>query len=804
MQAVTRYVVHPSMRRPHLPISLLGRAGETRRLLQAPDRPRHGAWICSLLIFILASCSTTKYVPEGSFLLDDLAIEVDNKEVKASEIGMYVRQRPNTKWFNLLKMQLFVYGWSGRDSTKWINRALRRLGDAPVIVDWEETERSRQEMTKAVQNLGYLGARVTSDHASKGKKLRITYHVQTGPPYIVRTIRHDIPDEHVAEYVRNDSAATLLRPGMYMDVNVLDQERQRISSLLRHHGYYRFNKEYITYSADTVRGTHNVDLTLRLALYPQGDSLVRHRQYTIDRIAFITEYDITRSSALSSIEINDSIHYQGYPIYYKDKLRLRPRVLTNALSFAPGEPYDEQAVQRTLSNFGRLQALKYTNIRFFETERADSTLLSAYVMLTRNKQHSVTFEIEGTNSAGDLGAAAAVSFQHRNLFHGSEQLMLRLRGAYEAVSGLQGNYRDEDYTEFSAEATLNFPRFMFPFLPHDFQRKIRASTEFGLQYSYQLRPEFTRIVASASWSYKWGGLQRRNFQHRIDLLDVSYLYMPWISEDFQEQYLEQDENYILKYNYEDRFIVRTGYSLVYNSAGSTLAAGNTITGNAYSVRFNLESAGNVLYLLGRMGAMKENDEGEYTLLNIPFAQYVRADLDFAKNFVIDERNSLAIHLGGGIVIPYGNATVVPLEKRYFAGGANSVRGWSIRDLGPGTFPGDGNYLNRTGDVKLDASVEYRTRLFWKFNGAFFVDAGNVWTIRNYEDQPGGQFRLKHFLKEVAVSYGLGLRLDLDFFILRFDGGMKAINPESGAKRYPISSPNFGRDFAIHFAVGYPF
>ncbi|MDO4162864.1 MAG: BamA/TamA family outer membrane protein [Bacteroides sp.] len=756
------------------------------------------------ILWLLASCSATKYVPEGAYLLDEVRIQSDNKEVKPSNLALYIRQNPNSKWFSLIKMQLYVYNLSGRDSTRWINRALRRMGDAPVIYSAEDAERSREEIAKAVRNMGYMGASVTCIPTFNTRKLKLTYKITTGKPYKVNALSYDIPDEKIKDYMEEDSAGTYLKKGMYLDVNVLDLERQRITDNLRRHGYYRFNKDYLSYTADTVRGTYQVDLTLHLALYkPGNDSQPQpHRQYFIDKVNFITDYNVLHSSALSSVEVNDSIHYKGFPIYYKDDLYLRPKVLTNNLHFSSGSLYNESDVQRTYSSFGRLQALKYTNIRFFETQRSDSTLLNAYIMLTRSKHQSVSFELEGTNSAGDLGAAASVSFQHRNLFKGSETFMIKLRGAYEAVSGLQGNYRDEDYTELGAEATINFPRFLFPLLSPDFRRKIRANTEFGLQYSYQFRPEFTRIVASASWSYKWG-VQRRNLQHRIDLLDVSYLYMPWISQDFQEQYLEKDENYILKYNYEDRLIVRSGYSLVYNSAGSALM-NNTLIGNSSSIRFNVESAGNLLYALGKITGMKKNDDGEYTLLNIPFAQYVKLDIDYAKNIMIDNRNSLAFHIGGGIAIPYGNATVVPLEKRYFSGGANSVRGWSIRDLGPGTFPGDGNYLNRTGDIKLDASIEYRTRLFWKFKGAVFVDAGNIWTLRNYEDQPGGQFKLKEFYKQIAVAYGLGLRLDLDFFVLRFDGGMKAINPESGAKRYPFLHPNFGRDFAFHFAVGYPF
>ncbi len=761
--------------------------------------------ILAVIVFLLASCSSTKYVPDGSYLLDEVRIHTDNKEVKPSNLSIYIRQNPNSKWFSLIKTQLYVYNWSGRDSTRWINRTLRKLGDAPVIYSEEETNRTSEEITKAVQNMGYMGASVEPVRQAKKKKMKLVYKVTTGKPYKVHTLKYDIQDSKIEEYIRKDSAATLLSEGMYLDVNVLDAERQRITSKLLQNGYYKFNKEYISYTADTVRDSYLVDLTLHLLPYRQHNDTAQqnHRQYTINKVNFITDYNVLQASALNSIEVDDSLHYKGFPIYYKDKLYLRPKVLTNNLRIIPGTLYNEQDVQRTYSNFGRLQALKYTNIRFFEVQQNDSAKLNAYVMLTKSKHQSVSFEVEGTNSAGDLGAAASVAFQHRNMFKGSEAFMLKLRGAYEAVSGLQSGL-NQNYIELGAEATINFPRFMFPFLSSDFKRRIRATTEFGLQYNYQIRPEFTRIVASAGWSYKWGVQQRRS-QHRIDLLDINYLYMPSIDSTFRKKYLEKDENYILKYNYEDRFIVRTGYSYIYNSAGKALM-NNSGIGNSYTIRLNFESAGNLLYAVAKLGGMKKNASGEYTLLNIPFAQYLKGDFDFAKNLAIDNRNSLAFHFGAGIAIPYGNATMLPFEKRYFSGGANSVRGWSVRDLGPGSFPGDNNFMNQSGDIKLDASIEYRTRLFWKFRGALFMDAGNIWTIRDYKDQPGGQFEFNKFYKQIAVAYGLGLRLDLDFFVLRFDGGMKAINPayEKKKDRYPIIHPKFSRDFAFHFAVGYPF
>ena len=758
------------------------------------------------LALSLASCSATKFVPDGSYLLDEVKIHTDNKEIKPSDMRLYVRQNPNSKWFSTIKTQLYVYNWSGRDSTKWFNRFLRKIGDAPVIYNESDAIRSQEEIAKAVQNLGYMGASVKRTTKTKKKKLKLFYEITSGKPYIVRTLKYDISDKKIAEYLRNDSTQSMLREGMLFDVNVLDAERQRITDYLLCNGYYKFNKDYITYTADTARNTHQVDLTLHLLPYKTyvGDTPKEHFQYKINKINFITDYDVLQSSALSSIEINDSLHYNGFPIYYKDKLYLRPKVLVDNLRFASGDLYDERNVQKTYTYFGRLSALKYTNIRFFETQNGDSTQLNCYVMLTKSKHKSISFELEGTNSAGDLGAAASVSFQHRNLFRGSETFMVKFRGAFEAISGLQPGYKNHNYAEYGVETSINFPNFLFPFLTSDFKRRIKATTEFGLQYNYQLRPEFSRTIASASWSYKW--MQKQKIQHRIDLLDISYLYLPWISSQFQEDYINKDkDNYILKYNYENRLIVRMGYNYSYNSAGGALV-NNTITTNSYSIRAGFESAGNILYGISKMINMRKNKDGEYAILGIPYAQYLKGDFDFAKNIIIDHRNSLAFHAGIGIAVPYGNAKVVPFEKRYFSGGANSVRGWSVRNLGPGSFAGDGNFMNQSGDIKLDASIEYRTRLFWKFRGAAFIDAGNIWTIREYENQPGGVFEFDKFYKQIAVAYGLGLRLDLDFFVLRFDGGMKAINPKykKAKERYPIIHPRFSRDFAFHFAVGYPF
>ena len=413
-----------------------------------------------------------------------------------------------------------------------------------------------------------------------------------------------------------------------------------------------------------------------------------------------------------------------------------------------------------------------------------------------NKPSTLSFQPEGTNTAGDLGAAASLTYQNRNLFRGSELFSIEFRGAYEAITGLEG-YQDQNYQEYSIETKLSFPRFIAPFLSRSFRRRQTATSEVALSWDLQNRPEFHRRVFSTAWRYRWSE-PRHHLNYRLDLLDLNYVYMPWISETFKHDYLDSvsSRNAILKYNYDDIFIMKLGFALTYNDGID-------------AVRTNIETAGNLLNSIAGPFGFKENGNGQRTLLNIAYAQYVKFDVDYTHLFQFDKNNALALHGGLGIAYPYGNSTILPFEKRYFSGGANSVRGWSVRELGPGNFRGtDGriDFINQTGDMKLDLNAEYRTKLFWKLHGAIFVDAGNIWTLRSYEEQPGGQFKFSEFYKQIAVAYGLGFRLNFDYFILRFDMGMKAINPAylTEEEHYAIIHPSFSRDFSFHFAVGLPF
>lgn len=731
---------------------------------------------------LVASCSVTKYIPDESYLLDKVEVRCADSDLSESSLQQYIRQKGNSKWFSLFRVPLSTYSLSGTDTTKWINRTLRNIGEEPVLYDTLQARLTCEDLRMAARNMGYMNAQVDVITEVKGKKISVVYNIDTGEPYYIDRVTYFIADDSIAAMHGITDSPDGLKRGMRFTLNTLENERKRIAKILNDNGYYLFNKEFINYLVDTLSGSNQVDVTLRLMKYRRNNSSPEtlHPRYIIGDISYVG---------------NDG-----------GNTPLRVSVLEENTWIRSGYPYCASDVQRTYSRIGRLPAVKYTNVHF--TEVTDSLALLPYstdgntrlldceINVGTGKPHSISFQPEGTNTSGDLGAAASLTYENRNIFHGSETFSVSLRAAFEAITGLEG-YQDNDYEEYSVETKLVFPRMIAPFLSKRFRKNSSATSELSVSYNMQNRPEFHRHVFSAAWRYRWTNRNKRA-SFRIDALDINYIYMPWISETFKKDYIDSvsNRNAILKYNYEDMLIMKVGASMTYNDGVN-------------AVKASIETAGNLLYGITSMVGSSRNNEGQYTILNIAYAQYAKFDIEYTRLMRMGEHNELAMHVGFGIAYPYGNSDILPFEKRYFSGGANSVRGWSVRELGPGKFKGsDGriDFINQTGDMKLDINIEYRTFLFWKFFGAAFIDAGNIWTLREYEDQPGGKFEFDSFYEQIAVSYGLGLRLNFDYFILRFDMGMKAINPayDTQDEHYAMFHPDWSRDFTFHFAVGLPF
>ena len=487
------------------------------------------------ILLLTTACSTGKYVQEGEYILDKVAVVSDQSDYNASPLSQYVRQKEKPKLFSLFR-----------------NPFSRK----PVIYDTLQARLSCQDLMTAMQNEGYMNAGVSLYTETKGKKLKATYLLHPGQPFLIGKVNYDIQDEGILQLLHLDQPANQqIKPGMRFTVETLDNERKRIAGLLSDNGYFRFNKEFIHFAADTIMGRKDIALTLQLRKYkPNNNSPeVDHTRYLIRDVLF---------------QSNDS-----------DRIHLRKQVLLNATAIKEGRPYDASALQRTYNNFARLQAVKYTNIKFAEVP--DTNLLDCHIQISTNKPSTISFQPEGTNTAGDLGAAASITYTNRNLFHGSEQLSIEFRGAYEAITGLEG-YQDQNYTEFSVETKLVFPRFLAPFLSKSFRRRQTASSEWAVSWDFQNRPEFHRRVFSSAWRYRWSE-PKHHLNYRFDLLDLNYVYMPWISSTFKRDYLDNAENRnaILRYNYEDIFIMKTGFTVSY-------------TDGVDAVRANFESAGNLL------------------------------------------------------------------------------------------------------------------------------------------------------------------------------------------------------------------
>lgn len=760
-----------------------------------------------LLGIALASCSSEKFLRPGQTLLSDVSVVTADKHVNPASYRGLVRQRPNSKWFTLLKVPLGIYCWSKADSvkgSKGLSGMWRKMGEAPVVYDSLLASGSAQSLAEAMRGAGYLHAQVETQVTHKRHKTRVTYLLRPGNRHFVSDLRFHVPDAALRASFRLDSARTLLRRGMPLDLNVLAQERGRIVRALRNRGHYFVNNDLVTFDVDTLAHSLECRLTVNLCVPVGSDtSMVVCRQ----RFRRVSVFE----DVLSSQSDCDSTRYRGLDLFFHNQLRQTRRLYASHVSVVPDSLYSEERVQNTYANLNALPTIGYTNLKIVPVPGIDS-LVDCQVFVKRTVPNTLRAELEGTNTSGDFGAAVSLSYSNRNLLRGAEQLMLKFRGAYEAITGLEG-YANQNYVEWSSEMSLRFPTLLIPFVHREAKWRLKASSAAQLMYDSQDRPEFHRRVLTGAWTYRWSPVADSRWEHRWDLLSVNYVYMPWISDTFRKDYLQGDDPHyaVLRYSYENLFIVKTGYSFVFNSqrTGGNAAVANLYQTNGYQLRMGVELAGNVLYGLSKLFRTHQNDEGQHDLFGIAYSQYVKFDFDYSKSLVLNERNSLAFHTALGLGLPYGNSSILPYEKRYFSGGANSVRGWSVRELGPGAYRGsDGkvDFINQTGNLKLDLNVELRTYLFWKLHAALFVDAGNVWNTRNYPGMDDAQFRFDRFYKQIALSYGLGIRFNFDYFILRLDGGMKAVNPAFSSRRehYPMVHPSFKRDCALHFAVGLPF
>ena len=711
-----------------------------------------------ILALAMAGCSTTSSLPEGEYLLRKADVKVNDKSFNASNLSSYVVQRPNSYLLGLNPL-LSIYNWAG-DSQTGFARFLRRLGTAPVVYDAAKVGESTDNMAQHLEYMGYYGSRVESDVNVKGRKVYVTYYVTLGKRYTISAIDYQIPTYGTfQEDFTADLPNTSLHQGDFLSEESLEAEADRSARYFRNKGYYGFTKGFYSFEADTLAHDGTARLKAEIRDYALGDdpsSAQPHRKYSIGKVS----------------------------IDYPKDLKIRHRVLENLNLLRPGQPYSEKAINDTYTRFTNVSMLSGVNVNV--TPSAEDQVDCNISLRNSGLQGFKTNLEASVNSTGLIGISPQLSYYHKNIFHGGEILNLGLKGNFQ--------FRPSDKvssTEVSVSTSLRFPRFIGlpnsffkgPYIPH---------TDISLSFNYQNRPEFRRGVLASAFTYNGRFSERLFYQFSPIRANISRIFD--ISEDFLVSLV--DNPYLLQL-YTDRFDMGVSGMLYYTTNAATIP-----TTPYHYVRLSMDLAGNVLSLFNPL--LPVNEDGEHLIWKTPYAQYVRAELQLGKTFRFgrQDKQSLALRFLIGAGFGYGNSSYQPLDKMFYCGGSTSMRGWQARTLGPGTSKPYTQYFvipTQIGEAKIEANIEYRFPLFWKLEGATFIDAGNIF---DFEDYPNSTFSLEG----IGLDWGLGLRLNLDFILLRLDAGARVHDPARDAgDRWVHPGQWFsGSNIALHFGVGYPF
>lgn len=789
-----------------------------------------------IFVFLLAvlagvSCSVTRKLPEESYLVQKVTVEADKETPKkeripASDLRKFIRQNPNKRFLGL-NFYVWVYEQADPEKDNWWNRFKRRIGEAPVLLDMSLTEQSVRNLKVYMDYRGVFSSQATYevDTTSRKKRAFITYRTVQREPYRINRLSYDFRDRFLEQIILPDTVHSLLRTGEVFDMEVLDQERQRITTYLKQRGYYNFTVNNIEYEADTLGGNHLVDLKMivkqHLAGYnEQGYPILRNNTvYRIDQINIFPNYDPTAAIAPDYRKGLDTIYYRGLNVvYHKDNKRpnIRPSVLRQIVPIYPNYVYNINRVDQTYNQIMSMGYFKSANVIF--NEQADSVAKDNYVTFvgegkepadsvhqTREGylqcdiqcipalKQGYKIELEGSTTSSFYGLRATVGYQNRNIFRGAESFDVSFSVGYEYMK--TPSARKRNAIEFGVNMGLQFPRFLLPFRTQRWQsiQMPRTRLEFGI--NFQDRPYYRRTLSSVAWGYSWSDLKYSSYSLRP--IDINVIDMGYVN---RKDFLDHLQNEYLKRSYESQFISGLSFSYVYNNQRKHLG------GNATLLRFNYEMAGNLLDGLMHLFSRPAAGKDYYEVFGLQYSQYFRADLSVSRKIMLGEVTALVGRLYGGYGMAYGNSTSIPFDRLFYAGGANSMRGWAPRMLGPGAVPEpeDAVFPTQLGDMKLEANLELRFPIWGMFHGATFVDVGNIWFAdRHSAPSPAAVFHFDSFYRQLGFDAGIGLRLDIKFAVLRLDWGIQIHNPNAPAGQRWIHNFKW-KNTALNFGVGYPF
>ncbi len=779
-----------------------------------------------LLIFtgiIFLSCNPTRTLTEGEFLVNNNSIEIDNNKVSKEDVSSYIKQKPNRRILIFFRFHLGVYNISHSKKEhkllKWLGvyKMGDIIGEPPVILDTLLTNKSVKQIKLYLNSKGYFNSIVNKEIHYKKKKANLKYIAHTSRPYIIKELKYSIKDDLVRSCVYGDTSNSLIIIGNNYDTDVLQSERERITTNLKNDGFYYFTKEFITYNIDSAFGNHQLEITLEvrnplIKSNEYSDSLisVSHKRYRINDINIYPDY--------SSLEL-DSARYKKYSFFaaqrkksslptvynflFKDTLKIKPKTITQSILFKRGDYYKMKDAEQTNNRLIDLKMFKFVNIEFLESKHDTSNkqnLLDCKIQMTRTPVQSVSVETEATNSAGNLGVGGNLIYQNKNVFRGAEIFKFNITGAMEIQkilgeknneTGLQ-QYLPFNTIETGAEAGIDIPKFLIPVKQERFSKYFNPKTTITAGLNYQKRPDYTRYIINVSYGYNWKESQyQRLMFYPADINSVKI----YPSDQFKNTIsLINDPKIINSYN--DHMTFAGKFNYIFSNQQLNMNKDFSY------FRGNFESSGLILRGINKALNNYKFADGSYTVFYIKYAQYIKADADYRHYFIFNEFNKLVFRAICGYGQAYGNSTVLPFEKSFFAGGANSIRAWSIYSLGPGSFSST-NTLNRTGDIDIEGNMEYRFPIYSYLKGALFMDAGNIWLNKKNDKMTGGEFQFDRFYKEFAVAFGFGARFDFSYFILRLDAAVPARDPSNPDNRWVLDHDKFS-DIHLNLGIGYPF
>ena len=755
---------------------------------------RRIAFFLSGILHVLQACNPTRHVPDGKYLLVGNQIKTDSTLFSKEQFENLSKQKPNRKILGFIRFHLWLYnvGNSGKD--KKFRKWLRNIGEEPVILDSLLTERTIQQYRLFLEKNGFFNATVTDSVVTNKKRAIVFYKIHYGQPYVLRNITYQTLDTGINQVIGYFKDHSLLSPGQRYDEDLCERERERISTGLKDMGYYFFNRNYITYAGDTSSKNHQMDLFLNINRVNENidpsvmyiSPVLDHQKYHIRNIYIQTDYN-PKNPALSIPK--DTTFYKGYYFLSADSaIEMRQSQIIRNVFTESGKLYLQEKIDYTYKKLQELNLFKFINVYCKEVLRDENQqdyLLDLNILLTPMDQQDFTLESEATNTGGNIGIAGSFGYRNKNTFKGAEVFQFKIKGGLEAIPNFNDSVEQKKFFFFNSfeigpQISLDLKKLLLPaFIERHTSRYSNPKTSFTTGFNYQERPDYTRSVTNLSINWSWSPTKNQRWVVAPEINSIKVK----LSSQFEEKLIQLNDPRLF-YTYDTHIISSIRGSWL-------ITTQKDFQSNFIYTRANLEVAAPVF---------KEK---------LKPASFYKFDVDFSYHVYLNRYNNLVYHINTGFGIPYGSSRALPFEKSFFAGGANSVRAWTARTLGPGSYVKSVN-IEESGDIKFETNLEYRSEFLRLSSGiiweaAAFLDAGNIWTRNNDVSRPGGQFS-KQALEELAVGGGVGLRFNFSFFILRFDAATKLRDPSLPSdQRWLYPGQKFGMaDVNYNLAIGYPF